>query len=1643
MGRRRKESKLSGDDIKALETFLDSLGYEIFLLGPDRRIIYKNSAAAASFGDGDGRCHTLLKGKKAPCDGCPIEAVLELGYDKRRARLRHTAGWRDYDVLYALIGDRDAGMIALVCMQVPSASRESSSLDAAFIRGAGTLAELEETEEKFRSLVATSEDIVFTLTPDCSVAFLNEAADQLGFPSPDVLGKSIYDFLDEERSRLLRGLIAEVLEGRRQKISDFRSHNRAGRELVFDITFNPVIVRGEITEIAGIARNVTERASTEEALRESEKWYRALVDNSLFAVVVLQEGNVVYMNDVAVAMTGRSRDELKKVSDLTAQLTPEERPRIENIIDRHNSGQAVPTTYDTRLRRPDGSEIVVRVMSNRELTLDGKSAVLMTAADVTDRADTEAAVKASEEKYRTLVETSSDAIAVADRWGNIRFANSTILELTGIEPEEALKYNLYEFVHPDDRKRTAAKFLGEYKEGRGITRYPIRVIARGEDRFFEVSTALLGEASEDADVMIVISDVTARVHSQRKLEESEDRYRTIVEATQDAIITANRAGEILYANQAVKQLMGIEPSKIVGRNVLRHVHPDDRERAAGELMNDFRTGITTANYPIKLVREDGSHFHSEINSGLVGWPSDEAFEIMIIRDVTERYHREQERELHLKTEEALAEIASTFLHLEDTGKAIRSSVEQVARLLDVPQGYYCEISADGLLIERVLEWHDDSVEPVTKHMAGREIASLVEFYDSLRAGKEIVINDIAQLEGLGDWQGPGGIGIRACVSVPVIINEELQGFLAFNMHDEPRDWSHDQVNLVRQLAWTISRALERRRWTEELGRSERFRTRITESVDEGLLVLRNGIFTWANSRAGEIFGRDPMEIIGSGPELLQPSKERLMQISQGVVDLFPRGEDLALNGQVERPDGSVIDVLIWLTMLGSDEGAGEILISVRDVTEAKRMSEQVEAAADAYSTLFSTAGDALIVHSIEGVIANANERATAYTGYPLLELVGMHMKDLGSDRVRELYEDRCDEVLADGSTTFDVRIMRKDGSTMPVEVTSRLTRIWGEDLVISSLRDMTERKKAENETRRRAEQLAFLNEILMAATKSLDIDVVLGAVLDAAITVSGAPSGILVLEEPPGSEHLHVAKSRGITETLVQSMPQAALQRLGALANRGQGAIVVSRQRMIETGTGPDRIEAMNREGIEELLVISLKSGAKFLGLVTLGAPEGFFREDDCDFYSAVGAETGVCIENALIYHELTAEHERLSLLYRSAQNISGQLELGTLLKTTAEEAARAVGAESALIGLVEPGIGDFVWGAAYNVDLTALKNVRLPISEGIGGHIMKTKRAHRWTIDRFNDDPVARALDIRSGVALPLISGDMVMGVLEVHCADRELVVSEEDIQLLEAMGRQAGVAIENSRLYEETRGHMAALQKANAELLSLDRMKSDFVSTVSHELRSPLAVIEGFAKTLVEHFDRIDRDTERESIEIILKKAIALEGLIENILDMSRIEEGRLEVMPRRFDIIGLAEKVRSDQEIVAESSRVEVRKQHDELFVLADPEKTEVVLSNLVGNAIKFSPDGGTVVIAPNKSDGVVRVSVTDEGIGIPAKEQERIFDRFYQVERGETRSFQGAGLGLYITRELLKTMGGRIIVESRVGFGTTFTFTLPTA
>jgi len=1389
-------------------------------------------------------------------------------------------------------------------------------------------------------------------------------------------------------------------------------------------------------------------------LRESEERYRTLADSSLFGLMVHDGREIIYANDRTFEMSGYDRSELRTMQDVMKTIVTEERERTTELTEDYIRTGEGPPFYDLQIRRKDGSILRAHTLASR-ITLGGRPVIMVTITDVTQTYMAEEALRASEERYRTLVESSRDSIFITDPKGKVLFANAASVQLMGEAPESLIGQNIYSVVHPSERRQVIERFYRGWETGKGVARYPIRVVVSGEEKFFEATTAVLGKPGPTADAMVIVSDVTERERAQRLLAESEGRYRTIVESSRDLIVVGNRAGEILYANPAAGDILGYNQEEAQGKYLFEFVYPDDKERTAKDFVNDWRTGRTIPNYPIRVIDKEERIHHIEITSGLVGWPSEDAVQIFVIRDVTERRQREAERELQARVEEALVPIATRFVNPEDVYEAIAETLEGAGELLGMKRTFYFEVPESGSPTSKVIQWVPEGAEQERDSFQVFKPEELAWWLEALGSRSEIAFESTKDIPREAENETIGGMETAGVAVAPVVVKDQVAGAIGFNSEDVPHRWSTHELNLLREICNTVSRALERRQWVEQLGRSERFRTRITESIGEGLFVLTNGVITWVNNQVSEMLGYDQEELIGRAMGFLLPESSQLGEMTKDIMEPLDREGVLVVEERVEKKDGSIVDLVMSITSLGvTDDGAGEILVAVKDITESKRMQEAVAAAAADYSTLFSTAGDALVVHTIEGEIRDANERATVDTGYSREELLGMNMVDLVEEGLKEFYIERRDDVLKEGVTTFEVPIIRKSGESIPMEVTIRQTSISGEKVILSALRDITERRKAEAETERRAKQLASLNEIVQAATSSLDLDTVAEAILTVTAEVMGADGGMILLEGQPGTQRftpvaevgdlqgmkaLERVQARGdIVDKMIATQRESAILEMGEDASGG-----------LEAAIG----DVLRDAGVAQTLVMPLRSGEKMMGFIGLGSrKKNVFDAGDKGFHDAAGAEIGVSIENALIYQELAAEHERLSLLYRSAQGISGELEPQSLLSRTATEAARAVGAKHAMVALVQSGSNDLKWSASYNIDLDRLMDTPLSLRNGIGSVVVDTKRALLAPAEDeltpeiksvLVSDPIAKILGVLYGAAVPLISGDKVLGVLVLHMEKGDNKLSNEDVLLLEALGRQAGVAIENAALYDETRRHLEALEEAHRELMALDRMKSDFVSTVSHELRSPLAVIEGFAKTIVEHFDEIDPDTEKESIEIILKKAVALEGLIENILDMSRIEEGRFDVSHETFELVDLCERVRADQGTVDEVLEIKIEAERSPILVHADPEKTEVALGNLVRNAVKFSPEGGMVLIEARQEGSMAEVSVTDRGIGIPPEELERIFDRFYQVDSGETRSFPGSGLGLYITKELVQAMGGAIEVDSEPGRGSVFTFTLPLA
>ncbi|MEW5718997.1 MAG: PAS domain-containing sensor histidine kinase [Chloroflexota bacterium] len=246
-----------------------------------------------------------------------------------------------------------------------------------------------------------------------------------------------------------------------------------------------------------------------------------------------------------------------------------------------------------------------------------------------------------------------------------------------------------------------------------------------------------------------------------------------------------------------------------------------------------------------------------------------------------------------------------------------------------------------------------------------------------------------------------------------------------------------------------------------------------------------------------------------------------------------------------------------------------------------------------------------------------------------------------------------------------------------------------------------------------------------------------------------------------------------------------------------------------------------------------------------------------------------------------------------------------------------------------------------------------------------------------------------------------------------------------------------------DELRRRNRELEKANQDLQKLDELKSEFVSMVSHELRAPLTNINGSIELLLSGdtpcYDRSHRDL----LQIVGEQSARLTRLVQGILNVSRIEAGQLILQPQAFNMVALIEKVIGVWESRGVANQFEHPTAQNLPSVWADRDRTEEVLFNLIDNAIKYSSENAPIHLDAAADDKFITVSVSDRGVGIPSDEVEKIFDKFHRVDRSDNTETYGHGLGLYICRRLVEAQGGQIGVDSVLGEGSTFRFSLPLA
>lgn len=324
-----------------------------------------------------------------------------------------------------------------------------------------------------------------------------------------------------------------------------------------------------------------------------------------------------------------------------------------------------------------------------------------------------------------------------------------------------------------------------------------------------------------------------------------------------------------------------------------------------------------------------------------------------------------------------------------------------------------------------------------------------------------------------------------------------------------------------------------------------------------------------------------------------------------------------------------------------------------------------------------------------------------------------------------------------------------------------------------------------------------------------------------------------------------------------------------------------------------------------------------------------------------------------------------------------------------------------------------------------------------VASRLISQERNYQFRVAKHSDDEIGALIDSFNEM------------LVQINARDKDLVHARDMLEeRVQERTRELQAEVEErKRAQQVVNNLLMKISQDNEMLLRLDQLKTDFLSIVSHELRTPLTAIMGYLKLLVGGAAGPVNEAQKEFLLTVMRNSERLYQLVNDLLDLSRLEAGKIQLMPSRIEVGRLLEGSIANLNSLADPKNIElaVVKPSQELFVEADASRLEQVVVNLVGNAVKFTPARGRVEVGarPFTQDGVpgVELWVKDNGIGIAPDALPHIFDKFYQAENSSTRTAGGTGLGLPITQKLIEAHGGWITVESVEGKGTTFRAFLP--
>jgi len=700
---------------------------------------------------------------------------------------------------------------------------------------------------------------------------------------------------------------------------------------------------------------------------------------------------------------------------------------------------------------------------------------------------------------------------------------------------------------------------------------------------------------------------------------------------------------------------------------------------------------------------------------------------------------------------------------------------------------------------------------------------------------------------------------------------------------------------------------------------------------------------------------------------------------------------------------------------------------------------QVREAEKRYRRLLERVQDAVLVIQ-EGRLAYANPALAAMMGESPSGLLGLDVQSLVPPAYRrELWEQYRRWQTGQVSEAFETRLSTRKGEALLVSVRAGSLDVEGARVVVATLRDITRERRLEREIKDRAGSLSAINEIANAVNLDLTIDDIFAVAAEEARRLVAFDRLTIALVDAEGGADV-VAVGAGAERRrapfLAEEVAWAFRRPFSWCANERQPR--------------PARVEGLlAEEGVRSVVALPLISKDRLVGSLNLGrmAAEPF-GASDLAVLEPVARHVAIAIDNARLLDDVRRRSREFESLLEIGRSIVERRALADVLPLVTQSVNRVMGTSHCVLLLRQ---GDELVVAAHegleDELVASFRGLRVS-DHSLSGRVMAEARPlASWDMSQEPGTlfaPIIEKLDYRSFLGVPLRRGAEILGTLEVVTRHEHRRFGPDDQHLIGAFADQAAVAIENARLFEDARSHLAGVVEANRRLEELDRLRQGYLRNVSHEFRTPLTVIKGYAEFLAETGSPGPEGL-RDVMRILVDSCDRVIDLVDTLLEVSRVEQEEAERI-LEVQTLDLRELAAASLELLRPAAErkgvaLDLEFSGESLELEGDRGLLRQVVRKLVDNAVKYSPPGARVAVRGSARGDELALEVEDRGIGISEEHLPRIFEKFYMVDGGMTRRLGGTGVGLYLVREIVKLHHGAVDVQSLPGQGSVFSVRLP--